>query len=54
MANFANSADGQLPRGQLYRTGEQIRTEPLNKGNRSKHMKNFEIYILSSYPKTAA
>lgn len=54
MANFTNSADGQLPRGQLYRTGEEIRTELQNKGNRNKHMKNFEIYGLGSYSKTAA
>lgn len=54
MANFANSADGQLPRGQLYRTGEQIRTEPWNKGNRNKHMKNFDIYGLGSYTKTTS
>lgn len=54
MANFTNSADGQLPRGQLYRTGEEIRTEPWNKGSRNKHTKNFEIYGLGSHTKTAA
>lgn len=54
MVSFTNSANGQLPRGQLHSTGEQITTEPWNKVNRNKHMKNFEIYGLGSYTKTVA
>lgn len=36
MVNCTNSANGQLPRGQLYKIGEQLTTEPYKKVNRNK------------------
>lgn len=36
MVNCTNSADVQLPRGQLYKIGEQLITAPYKKGNRGK------------------
>lgn len=36
MVNCTNSANGQLPRDQLYRIGEQLATEPYKKVNKSK------------------
>jgi len=36
MVNCTNSASDQLPRGQLYKIGEQLTAEPYKKVNRSK------------------